>query len=204
MCLERLLVKSSGNDGRAVGSATSPAPTPHPAHSSTSRRPQTGSRLAAGHPQGPGLDPSRTASHSATAPRDTRHTARKCKDVSRHLPTVSRDITGEPVTGIEPACPAWEAGALPLSYTGVRHRRRSPRQRARQSSPSATSSVGPLARGAAAVSGFERRCEKSAPQRHLPRLHTSEPDCRAPAPTTGSAVCRRSGPGGELPFAHAA
>src|SRR4051812_29461143 len=25
----------------------------------------------------------------------------------------------EPVTGIEPACPAWEAGALPLSYTGV-------------------------------------------------------------------------------------
>ena len=22
----------------------------------------------------------------------------------------------EPVTGIEPACPAWEAGALPLSY----------------------------------------------------------------------------------------
>ena len=25
----------------------------------------------------------------------------------------------EPVTGIEPACPAWEAGALPLSYTGM-------------------------------------------------------------------------------------
>ena len=25
----------------------------------------------------------------------------------------------EPVTGIEPACPAWEAGALPLSYTGI-------------------------------------------------------------------------------------
>ena len=25
--------------------------------------------------------------------------------------------SGERVTGIEPACPAWEAGALPLSYT---------------------------------------------------------------------------------------
>ena len=30
----------------------------------------------------------------------------------------------EPVTGIEPACPAWEAGALPLSYTGKRPHRR--------------------------------------------------------------------------------
>jgi hypothetical protein len=28
-------------------------------------------------------------------------------------------FVAEPVTGIEPACPAWEAGALPLSYTGV-------------------------------------------------------------------------------------
>lgn len=25
----------------------------------------------------------------------------------------------EPVTGIEPACPAWKAGALPLSYADV-------------------------------------------------------------------------------------
>ena len=25
----------------------------------------------------------------------------------------------EPMTGIEPACPAWEAGALPLSYIGL-------------------------------------------------------------------------------------
>ena len=29
----------------------------------------------------------------------------------------------EPMTGIEPACPAWEAGALPLSYIGVPGRR---------------------------------------------------------------------------------
>ena len=36
----------------------------------------------------------------------------------------------EPVTGIEPACPAWEAGALPLSYTGSAHTvtRDAPRQ----------------------------------------------------------------------------
>lgn len=25
----------------------------------------------------------------------------------------------EPVTGIEPACPAWRAGVLPLNYTGI-------------------------------------------------------------------------------------
>src|SRR5690606_19473909 len=40
----------------------------------------------------------------------------------------------EPVTGIEPACPAWEAGALPLSYTGIppldrRRRQSNPRVR---------------------------------------------------------------------------
>ena len=29
----------------------------------------------------------------------------------------------EPVTRIELACPAWEAGALPLSYTGARRPR---------------------------------------------------------------------------------
>lgn len=27
--------------------------------------------------------------------------------------------TLEPVTGIEPAFPAWEAGVLPLNYTGM-------------------------------------------------------------------------------------
>lgn len=25
----------------------------------------------------------------------------------------------EPATGVEPACPAWEAGGLPLTYAGV-------------------------------------------------------------------------------------
>ena len=34
-----------------------------------------------------------------------------------HLGTVSRDTVVERVTGIEPAWPAWKAGALPLSYT---------------------------------------------------------------------------------------
>ena len=34
----------------------------------------------------------------------------------------------EPVTGIEPARPAWEAGALPLSYTGVLARKASDRK----------------------------------------------------------------------------
>ena len=41
------------------------------------------------------------------------------------LDTVSEDLTCggtvERVTGIEPAWPAWKAGALPLSYTRVRH-----------------------------------------------------------------------------------
>ncbi len=42
---------------------------------------------------------------------------------------------GEPVTGIEPACPAWEAGALPLSYTGVRPRTSSAARRGRHRNP---------------------------------------------------------------------
>ena len=31
---------------------------------------------------------------------------------------------GERVTGIEPACPAWKAGVLPLNYTRMRRRSR--------------------------------------------------------------------------------
>lgn len=32
---------------------------------------------------------------------------------------LKRAILVEPVTGIEPAPPAWEAGVLPLNYTGI-------------------------------------------------------------------------------------
>ena len=35
-------------------------------------------------------------------------------------PRLTREGTRERVTGIEPAWPAWKAGALPLSYTRVR------------------------------------------------------------------------------------
>src|SRR6476469_1484004 len=44
------------------------------------------------------------------------------KGVSGGLPR------SEPVTRIELACPAWEAGALPLSYTGARRPGRATRQ----------------------------------------------------------------------------
>ena len=51
--------------------------------------PQPRSRLAAGHPQGPGLDPGEDgATIAAGMPNTTR-----INDVPRHLLTVSRDIT---------------------------------------------------------------------------------------------------------------
>ena len=33
---------------------------------------------------------------------------------------IQRDVQLEPMTGIEPAPPAWEAGVLPLNYIGKR------------------------------------------------------------------------------------
>ena len=63
------------------------------------RRPQPGSRLAAGHPQGPGLDP---GEDGATITSRDAETPRKCNDVPRHLPTVSRDITCGAARGLEP------------------------------------------------------------------------------------------------------
>jgi hypothetical protein len=55
--------------------------------------------LAEGHPQGPGLD---TGEDGATiTSRDVGY-PQKCNDVSRHLLTVSRDITRELARGLEP------------------------------------------------------------------------------------------------------
>src|SRR5699024_12832216 len=34
------------------------------------------------------------------------------------IPVTGSPLRSEPMTGIEPALPAWEAGALPLSYIG--------------------------------------------------------------------------------------
>lgn len=48
------------------------------------------SRLAAGHPQGPGLD---TGEDGATINTGMPKHPTKCNDVPRHLLTVSRDIT---------------------------------------------------------------------------------------------------------------
>ncbi len=48
---------------------------------------------------------------------------------------LERSDAVEPMTGIEPACPAWEAGALPLSYIGTPPGR-GPKRR-RKSNPSA-------------------------------------------------------------------
>ena len=56
-------------------------------------------QLAAGHPQGPGLD---TGEDGATiTSRDAGH-PQKCNDVPRHLLTVSRDITLAHPEGFEP------------------------------------------------------------------------------------------------------
>ena len=52
--------------------------------------PQPASRLAAGHPQGPGLDP---GEDGATLQAGMPNNPPKCNDVPRHLLTVSRDIT---------------------------------------------------------------------------------------------------------------
>jgi hypothetical protein len=64
--------------------------------------PQPESRLAAGHPKGPGLDPGEDG--ATITSRDAEHPP-KCNDVPRHLLTMSRDITVVGATGLEPVTP---------------------------------------------------------------------------------------------------
>jgi hypothetical protein len=78
---------------RAVNFGWSRRPPPHPDRHpdpGPTRRPQPGSRLAAGHPQGPGLDP---GENGATIPSRDAETAPQMQRCLETLLTMSRDIT---------------------------------------------------------------------------------------------------------------